>query len=145
MEGHAMTIAIEKGRYHELIEQFPLRPLRTKTASKKAMAIADQLAIRDERSLTIDERDYLETLSLLIENYEGIHNVVDLSDLQPIDVLKHLMEAHNMSTSSLGKLIGSKGVASEILSGKRDLSKSHMMTLAKHFGVEPAVFLPSIR
>jgi HTH-type transcriptional regulator/antitoxin HigA len=141
MEGYVMTIAIEKGRYYELMEQFPLRPLRNKTAYKQAMAAADELAIRDERSLTVDERDYLETLCLLIENYESTHNVVDLSDLQPIDVLKHLMDAHNMTTTALGKLIGSKGVASEILSGKRDLSKSHMMTLAKHFGVEPAVFL----
>jgi antitoxin component HigA of HigAB toxin-antitoxin module len=49
------------------------------------------------------------------------------------------------TTSELGKLIGSKGVASEILSGKRDLSKSHMTTLAKRFGVEPAVFLDPIR
>src|SRR5260221_3478327 len=115
---------IEKGRYYELIEQFPLRPLRNKTAYKKAMSAADQLAIRDERSLTLDERDYLETLSLLIENYESTHNFIDFSNLQPIDVLKHLMEAHSMTTTALGKLIGSKGVASEILSGKRDLSKS---------------------
>ena len=66
---------------------------------------------------------------------------IDLSALKPVDVLKHLMDAHDMSTTALGKLIGSKGVASEILSGKRGFSKSQMVTLAKHFGVEPALFL----
>ena len=128
-----------------MIREFPLRPLRSKAAYKKAMVAADKLAVRDERSLTADERDYLETLSLLIESYQNEHDIVDLSALQPVEVLKHLMEQHEMTISALGKLIGSKGVASEILSGKRDLSKSHMMTLAKHFGVEPAVFLRSAK
>lgn len=137
-----MNLAIEKNRYQELIEQFPLRPLRSKAAHKRAMAAADQLAVRDEASLTADERDYLETLSLLIENYENTHDAIDLSSLRPADVLRHLMEGHGMTISELGKLIGSKGNASEILAGKRDLSKSHMMTLAKHFGVGPAVFFP---
>jgi HTH-type transcriptional regulator/antitoxin HigA len=140
-----MTLAIEKSRYYELIEHFPLRPLRSKVSYRRAMAAADELAVRDERSLSADERDYLETLSLLIENYENMHNVVDLSSLDPVDVLKHLMDAHNMTTTALGKLIGSKGIASEILSGKRDISKSHMIKIAKHFGVEPAVFLQSLR
>lgn len=138
-----MTMVIEKTRYHELIEAFPLRPLRSKTAYKRAMAAADQLAVKEEKSLTADERDYLETLSLLIESYENQHERVDLSRLKAADVLKHLMDEQDMTVTELGKVIGSKGIASEILSGKRDLSKSHMMSLAKHFAVEPAVFLPS--
>jgi HTH-type transcriptional regulator / antitoxin HigA len=138
-----MTLAIKKIRYQQLIEEFPLRPLRSKTAYKRAMAAADRLAVRDEKSLTADERDYLETLSLLIESYEDQHERIDFSRLQPADVLKHLMDQRDMTVSQLGKIIGSKGVASEILNGKRELSKTHMMTLAKHFAVEPAVFLPS--
>jgi len=138
-----MSAANEKSRYQELIDEFPLRPLRSKAAYKRAMTAADRLAVRDERSLTADERDYLETLSLLIESYEKQHEAVDLSGLRPADVLKHLMEQHEMTISGLGKVIGSKGVASEILSGKRELSKTHMLTLARHFAVEPAVFLQS--
>jgi HTH-type transcriptional regulator/antitoxin HigA len=144
MEGHLMTLSIEKSRYQELIDEFPLRPLRSKAAYKCAMAAADRLAVQDEKSLTADERDYLETLSLLIESYEAQHDVMDFSGLRPADVLRHLMEEREMTVSSLGKVIGSKGVASELLSGKRELSKSHVMTLAKHFAVEPSVFLPSI-
>jgi antitoxin component HigA of HigAB toxin-antitoxin module len=137
-------LAIEKGRFQELTDQFPLRSLRTRMAHKKAMAAADRLAVRDEESLSVDERDYLETLSLLIENYESTHDTVDLSALAPADILKHLMEEHAMTTTALGKLIGSKGIGPEILTGKRNLSKVRMMILAKHFSVEPAVFLPAI-
>jgi len=137
-----MALAVEKSRYLELIDDFPLRPLRSKAAYKRAMVAADRLAVRDEKSLTADERDYLETLALLIESYENLHEGIDLSRLRPADVLRHLMDERDMTVTDLGKVIGSKGVASEILSGKRDLSKSHMMTLARHFAVEPAVFLP---
>src|SRR5438445_4543429 len=102
MEGHVMPPAIWNTRYHELIEEFPLRPLRSKTAYKRAMAAAGRLAVRDEKSLTTDERDYLETLSLLIESYENQHERIDLSRLQPADVLKHLMEERDMTVSQLG-------------------------------------------
>src|SRR5205807_612538 len=80
--------------------------------------------------LTPDESDYLDTLSLLVDAYESKHAAVDTSTLDPVTVLKHLMEQHDMTTSDLGRLIGSKGVASEILRGKRSLSKSHMLKLA---------------
>src|SRR6184192_247994 len=84
----------------------PLRPLRSKASYKRAMVAADRLAVRDEKSLSADERDYLETLSLLIESYEDQHDAIDLSGLRPADVLKHLMEEREMTISALGKVIG---------------------------------------
>ena len=50
------------------------------------------------------------------------------------------MEVHGMTSGDLGKLIGSKGVASEVLNAKRSLSKSHMGILAEHFAVDVSVF-----
>jgi molecular chaperone DnaK (HSP70) len=39
-------------------------------------------------------------------------------------------------------IVGSRGLASEILSGKRGLSKRTISRLSQRFGVEPSVFLP---
>ncbi len=50
-----------------------------------------------------------------------------------------------MTTSDLGRLIGSKGVASEILNGKRQLSRMHVLKLAAHFHVDPGTFLPKLK
>jgi len=51
------------------------------------------------------------------------------------------MEARGMRATDLGKLIGSKGNATLILRGDRELSKSHIRKLAEYFHVSPAVFI----
>jgi len=63
--------------------------------------------------------------------------------LSPIEVLKHLMEANNMNTTDLGDVLGTRGLASEILNGKRGLSKALIMKLSRRFLVDPALFLDS--
>jgi HTH-type transcriptional regulator/antitoxin HigA len=103
--------------------------------------MADHLAIQVEGSLEKGEQDYLDTLSLLIEEYDRAHRPAGQKKLNGIDILRHLMEANEMSVSSLGKLLGSKGVASEILSGKRSLSKNHMLKLAARFNLDAGAFL----
>lgn len=40
------------------------------------------------------------------------------------------------------ELLGSKGKASEILRGKRSLSKTHIAKLAGRFGVDVSLFFP---
>jgi hypothetical protein len=52
-----------------------------------------------------------------------------------------MMEHRVMSSSELGGLLGSRGAASEILHGKRGISKMHMAKLAAHFRVDAGVFL----
>jgi HTH-type transcriptional regulator/antitoxin HigA len=47
---------------------------------------------------------------------------------------------HDLKQSDLPE-VGSQGVVSEILSGKRDLNVRQMRALAKRFGVSPAVFI----
>ncbi|MGA2497125.1 MAG: hypothetical protein ABSH20_05260 [Tepidisphaeraceae bacterium] len=50
-----------------------------------------------------------------------------------------------MSVTDLGTLLGSKGVASEILHSKRALSKTHIFELARRFSVDPRLFLEKVR
>lgn len=58
----------------------------------------------------------------------------------PQEVLRFLMEEHGLNQSNLPE-IGSQGVVSEILSGKRKLNLRQIKALAKRFGVSPATFL----
>jgi antitoxin component HigA of HigAB toxin-antitoxin module len=53
-----------------------------------------------------------------------------------------LVEQAGMSVSELGKLIGSKGAASELLSGKRkEPSKVQIAKLCARFKVDASAFL----
>lgn len=90
---------------------------------------------------TKDQARYLQTLSILFEAYEDEHDQIDTSGISVVDILKHLMEARNMSSSDLGRLLGERSLGPKILNGNRELSKAHIRKLAEHFSVSPAVFL----
>ena len=57
-----------------------------------------------------------------------------------IDTLKFLMEQHHLKQSDLSE-IGSQGVVSEILQGKRELNLSQIKKLSKKFHVSPNTFI----
>ena len=80
----------------------------------------------------------METLGSLIESYET-QNIPEIEGSSS-DALKTLMEEHDLKQSDLPE-IGSQGVISEILSGKRQFNVRQIKLLSKRFKVSPAVFM----
>ena len=80
----------------------------------------------------------METLGSLIESYEA-QNIPEIEG-SPSDVLKTLMEEHDLNQSDLPE-IGSQGVISEILSGKRQFNVRQIKLLSNRFNVSAAVFM----
>ena len=79
----------------------------------------------------------LDTLGVVVEAYDNEH--YPLPECQGTDALIYLMEEHSLSQSDLPE-IGSQGVVSEILNGKRKLNVRQIKTLAERFQVSPATF-----
>lgn len=80
---------------------------------------------------------FLEVLGTLIESYES--DRVELEAATGKDVLKALMEEHGLTQSDLPE-VGSQGVVSEILHGRRELNARQIKALSNRFGVSAAVF-----
>ena len=80
----------------------------------------------------------METIGSLIETYESQY--IKEIEGNPIDALNVLMEEHGLKQSDLPE-IGSQGVVSEILSGKRRLNVRQIKMLGNRFNVSPAVFI----
>ena len=80
----------------------------------------------------------LDTLATLVHAYEEEHHPIPAST--GADVLSFLMEEHRLTQSDLPE-VGSQGVVSEILNGKRELNVRHIRALADRFRVSPAVFV----
>lgn len=80
----------------------------------------------------------METIGSLIETYETQY--INEIEGTPIDTLSFLMVEHGLKQSDLPE-IGSQGVVSEILSGKRQLNVRQIKILSKRFKVSPAVFI----
>jgi HTH-type transcriptional regulator/antitoxin HigA len=84
----------------------------------------------------------METLGNLVSAYEAEH-VAELQE-DPIGVLKYLMEEHGLRQTDMREL-GSQGVVSEILAGKRALNLRQVRALSARFAISPAVFIASQR
>ena len=90
-----------------------------------------------------DERHPLaglaELLGELVERYEETR--ARISDAEPREVLEYLMKENGLRQADLADEIGSQGVVSEVLSGKRVINARQAKALAARFHVSPAVFL----
>jgi antitoxin component HigA of HigAB toxin-antitoxin module len=104
------------------------------------MKIAGRLAVHDEDTLSRGEQDYLDALTVLIEDHDRNH-ADEMPSATPLEMLKHFMEEHEMHISDLGRLVGSQSNASLILSGKREISKRVVQILSQHFKVDPGLFI----
>ena len=74
----------------------------------------------------------------LIEDYEAKQH--PLPEVTGVQALKFLMEQHGLKQSDLTE-IGSQGVVSEILTGKRELNIRQVRALSERFGVSAATFV----
>lgn len=82
--------------------------------------------------------DYLDTLGTLVHAYEEAY--MPIPSASGAEALRYLMEEHGLRQSDLPE-IGSQGVVSEILNGKRELNVRQIRALAERFGVDTAVFI----
>lgn len=130
---------VKDDSYLKLVRAVPLRPLKSRREYHLALDMAKSLMLHDERSLDSGESDYLDVLSTLIERYETAFHPIP--QVGAVDALKHLMEAHSMTINDLGNVIGHQPTASQIVNGKREMSKLVIIKLAQHFDVSPATFL----
>src|SRR5437867_118197 len=92
--------------YLALIEQFPLKELRTDGELESALRLLQRLMIKPEESLSPGEADYLGALTLLVRAYEERRHPIPSDRRSPLERLRFLMETSGMSRSALGDVIG---------------------------------------
>ena len=80
----------------------------------------------------------LDTIGTLMHAYEEQHHPIPESS--GVDVLRFLMDEHGLTQSDMPE-VGSQGVVSDILRGKRELNVRQIRALAQRFQVSPAVFI----
>jgi HTH-type transcriptional regulator / antitoxin HigA len=134
--------------------------IRTVGATKNLKSLEPFLAIRTEHEYDaavarldalVDEvgdnsRDaryrLIETLSVLIEAYDREHH--NLPEASSLEVLRFLMGEHGLTQKDLPE-IGSQGVVSEVLAGRRRLNVRQIEALAVRFGVDAGAFIDASR
>jgi len=103
-------------------------------AVKRLNALLDEIGTNERHPLY----GLLDTLGTLLYAYEEKRH--SLPESRGADMLRFFMEEHGLTQSDLPE-VGSQGMVSEVLSGKRELNVRQIRALAKRFHVLPAVFI----
>ncbi|PMS29003.1 helix-turn-helix domain-containing protein [Paraburkholderia rhynchosiae] len=118
--------------------QLPITPIRDEhdyqTMVRLANALADHLNGKEDDPLT----DLFAIVSDLVRNWEA-HNVT-IPAAEPREVLRHLLETHGLKQKDLIG-IASPTVVSDILAGRRAISKKVAKALAVRFQTDVSAFL----
>jgi HTH-type transcriptional regulator / antitoxin HigA len=92
----------------------------------------------EQNTLTPEEKDLADLLTLLIEDFE--ERRYQLPKASPLEAITFLMDQHGLKQKDLVDVFGTPSIVSEVLSGKRDLTKEHISRLSKRFRVSPELF-----
>jgi HTH-type transcriptional regulator / antitoxin HigA len=130
-------IGLDEKSYGQLLRRTLPHVIRT---SEEYERLTKELMRLDEREdLKPEEQELAELLTILIDQYE--ERRFPIRNASPRQALQHLMEARNLAPKDLWKIFGSKGVTSEVLHGKRSISKVQAKRLAAYFHISADLFI----
>lgn len=130
--------SIDPVRYRRLLSRTMPVVIETEEENARMLAVVERLMKKGE-NLSLEEEKLLKLLTRLIQDFE--EKLYKPSEATPLEVLRHLMEARGVKQSQLWEVFGSKGIASEVLNGKRGISKTHARALANYFHVSADLFV----
>lgn len=94
---------------------------------------------QEARHLNPEELELQALLAHLCTEYED--RTVPPPSSTPLDVLKFLMEQQSLRPIDMLHVFGSLAVASQVLNGKREISKTHARRLAEKFRISVEAFI----
>jgi len=132
-----MMPRLDEAEYVKFLGKYKLRPIQTDEENERAIKALEQL--HAEPVLSPEREALAEVLLTLIEKFEEERYTLNAGT--PAEILRELLQANDLEQKDLAKLIGSKGIASEILSRKRRISRSLAQLFAERFSVPYRIFL----
>ena len=125
-------------RYQALCELVPLKPIVRKTEYEAAVGHLNRLLDAGGANQSHPLAGLVELLGEVIHSYEK--RQAPMPDAEPSEVLRYLMDEHGLRQSDLADM-ASQGTISDILSGRREISKALAKKMAARFQVSAMVFL----
>lgn len=132
-----MTLTFDQAAYGDLLAEVTPKVIDTEEEYNRLLAIAEQLTFKKNR--TPEERALHKLLVMLIEAYEVQNYPMDQA--APHEILQHILESSGTRQADLVGVIGSSDVVSEVVNGKRSISKAQAKVLGDYFKVSPTLFI----
>lgn len=132
-----MTLTFDRAAYGQLLSEFQPKVIATEAEYDRLLLAIEALMFCQDP--TPEQTTLLELLATLVENYESEH--YPMPTASPHETMTHLMEARGLKQVDLVGVLGSKGVVSEVVNGKRGISKAQAKALGEFFHVSPELFI----
>jgi HTH-type transcriptional regulator/antitoxin HigA len=130
--------AINEAAYGKLLARALPRVIKTEAENERTIAELERLDTRGH-ALTPEEENLAELMTLLVRQFE--ESKYPLGHAGPLEALRVLMESRDLRQRDLVSVFGSSSVVSDVLNGKRSISKAHARKLAEYFHVPASLFI----
>ncbi len=136
-----MIANVDEKKYGQLLMQTLPSVISNDEELERLTKEVDRLMTKGikQDDLSPEEAKLLELLVRLIESYENEH--YPMPESSPDEVLRFLIEERNLRQKDLLHIFGSSGLASEVINGKRSVSKTQAKKLAEYFKVSIELFI----
>ncbi|NOT59841.1 MAG: transcriptional regulator [Acidobacteria bacterium] len=136
--GKVIAKKVNREKYGSLLTDALPTVIRTRAENEYYLSVVERLMQKESR-LSKEETALLDLLSLLIETFERQHYQIRKSE--PRAILTELMASNRLKQGDLLSVFGTKGRVSEVVNGKRAISKEQAKKLAAFFHVSAELFI----
>lgn len=136
-----MTTNYDPHKYANLLVEYLPSVIQTEEENEKAIEFAGRLMKKGAGgSLSPEEVRLLDLLATLIEAFEEKTYPMGQTS-NPAVALRELMSEHELKQTDMLDIFGSQGVVSQVLNGKREISKSQARKLSERFRLPVDMFI----
>ncbi len=138
-QGEYMTTNYDPRLYGNLLVDYLPGVIQTEEENDRAIEFAGRLMKKGERR-SPEETKLLDLLITLIEAFEEkAYPMGETSN--PAVAVRELMREHELKQTDMLEIFGSQGVVSQVLNGKREISKAQARKLSERFRLPIDVFI----
>jgi HTH-type transcriptional regulator / antitoxin HigA len=139
MERQTMNAQVKRlvTHFSALQRDVPLHPIRTQKDYNAAVTSMNMLLDAGAADEKHPLANLVATLGELIGDYDDEH--YPSPEVSGVEVLRFLMQQHGLKQTDLPE-IGTQGVVSEILHGKREINLRQVKKLKERFGISADAF-----
>jgi HTH-type transcriptional regulator / antitoxin HigA len=132
--------AISPVKYGKLLAQTLPKRIESEVEFEGFVAAMEKLSRAIEHGRATPEEVALHSLlAMLIREYDD--RVAPAPPGDPVETIRFLMDQRELRPVDLEGVFGARSITSMVLSGKREISKTHIRKLAEFFHVSPVLFL----
>lgn len=126
-------------KYARLANRVGVKAVETEDEYDRMVEAVEKLLNKGREHLSTEESALLETLAILIQDFDDRHHA--LPELPPSEMLAYLIGTSGKGAAVLVTIFGTRGRVSEVLNGKRSISKAQAKHLATLFKVSADLFI----